>query len=53
MPTNNLGQSDIATHQTNIWNKVSSTAKRIFHYKGTKKSSICRVACEEGWSLPE
>jgi hypothetical protein len=33
MPTNNLNQPDIATHQTNIWNKVSSTAKQTFHYK--------------------
>ncbi len=31
MPTNNVGQSDIVTFQTNIWNKVYSV-KRIFHY---------------------
>jgi hypothetical protein len=30
MPTNNLGQSDIVTHQTNIWNKSIFTVKRLF-----------------------
>ncbi len=45
MQTNKRGQSDIVTHQTNIWNKVSNTPKGFFttqytiHFFNKKTSS--------------
>ncbi len=43
MPTNNLGQSDIATHTTNILNKEVYHSKRIFLYIFNKNNKNCVI----------
>jgi len=49
MHVNNRGQSDVVTHQTNIWNKVYSNQRGFIPSKGFFTTILCSIWRDGKW----